>query len=192
MPNAECQRDLRARIGIDAFSMIVIGAGIVIFAAMIAEAAIAARNDRRLRAMGAVEPRGDVIRVMQIAYPASFLVILAESAWRGAQPPGTAMALGAAVFAASKALKYWAIATLGPRWTFRVLVPPGSSRIRGGPYRYMSHPNYVGVAGEIAGAAIALRAPVAGPIALAVFGALMLRRIGIEERALSAGTGERA
>ena len=171
--------------------MIVAVAAGVIFAAMIAEGAISSRNDARLRALGAVEPRGDVYRVMRIAYPASFLAILAEAAWRGAQPTGAALAIGAAVYGAAKALKYWAIASLGPRWTFRVLVPPGSQRTHIGPYRYLSHPNYVGVAGEIAGAAIALRAPIAGPIAFAVFVALMLRRVAIEERALAAGSGER-
>jgi methyltransferase len=55
-----------------------------------------------------------------------------------------------------------------------------------GPYRWMSHPNYVAVAGELAGAALAVQALVAGPLAILGFGLLMWRRIAVEERALRA------
>lgn len=157
---------------------------VVIFAAMLAEAAISRRHDRLLRALGAAEPRGDVYAAMQIAYPAAFVAIVTEGAWRGV-PLDRAFAAGLCVFAAAKALKYWAIASLGSRWTFRVLVPPGSRRTRTGPYRWLAHPNYAAVAGEIAGAALAMHAVVTGPVAFAGFALLMLRRIRVEEAALA-------
>ncbi|HUF81917.1 MAG TPA: isoprenylcysteine carboxylmethyltransferase family protein, partial [Burkholderiales bacterium] len=91
---------------------------------------------------------------------------------------------GAAVFVAAKALKYWAMATLGWRWTFRVLVPPGSTRIGNGPYRMLRHPNYVAVAGELGGMALMAHALVTGPLSVAAFGLLMYRRVRVEERAL--------
>lgn len=156
----------------------------IVFVLMGIEAAIAARHERGLRALGAVEPAGDVYRVMQVAYPASFLLMVGEGAVRGVDA-GQIAAAGASVFIAAKALKYWAIATLGPRWTFRVLVPPGSRRTVRGPYRWISHPNYVAVALELVGAALAAHALVTGPIAVAGFGYLMLRRIQIEEKALA-------
>jgi methyltransferase len=156
----------------------------IVFVLMGIEAAIAARHERGLRALGAVEPAGDVYRVMQVAYPASFLLMVGEGAVRGVEA-GQIAAGGASVFIAAKALKYWAIATLGPRWTFRVLVPPGSRRTVRGPYRWISHPNYVAVALELVGAALAAHALVTGPIAVAGFGYLMLRRIQIEEKALA-------
>lgn len=156
----------------------------LVFAAMIAEAIVAARHDRGLRLAGAVEPRGDVYRIMQIAYPACFLAILAEGAWRGV-PPDRWVLAGAALFATAKGLKYWAIAALGSRWTFRVLVPPGSVRIERGPYRWMAHPNYVAVAGELIGAAVAMHAVLTGPIAVAGFCILMVRRVVVEEKALA-------
>jgi len=164
----------------------IVGLAIVVFAAMLAEAAISRRNDARLRARGAVEPAGDVYAAMQVAYPGVFLVMLAEGFWRGVLLDGVAVA-GLAVFALAKALKYWAIASLGERWTFRVLVPPGSARTRGGPYRWLSHPNYVAVTGEIAGCALACHALITGPIAFALFGTLMLQRIKVEEAALGEG-----
>jgi methyltransferase len=107
------------------------------FVPMLLEARRAARNDRRLRDAGAVEPAGDVYRLMVFAYPACFLALIGEAWLRdtsfdGVQ--GSRFVAGLALFAAAKGLKYWAIATLGPRWSFRVLVPPGSSRITSGPH----------------------------------------------------------
>jgi methyltransferase len=46
------------------------------------------------------------------------------------------------------ALRWWCIVTLGPRWNTRVIVVPGGSRIVRGPYRWISHPNYVAVVVE--------------------------------------------
>ena len=150
---------------------------------MLLETARSAANERRLRAAGAVEPADDVIRIMQLAYPACFVAMIVEAWWRGSSWSHAAIA-GAIVFACAKALKYWAIATLGERWTFRVLVPPGSSRIVRGPYTVLRHPNYVAVAGELAGFALLAGAPVTGALATVGFGALMLLRIKVEERAL--------
>ncbi|HET7697415.1 MAG TPA: isoprenylcysteine carboxylmethyltransferase family protein [Vicinamibacterales bacterium] len=158
-------------------------AGAVIFAAMIVEALLASTNERALRAAGAIEPAGDVYRIMQLAYPACFLAMLAEGAARSVGADA-GFAIGTAVFAAGKALKYWAIVTLGPRWTFRVLVPPGGARIRRGPYRWLAHPNYAGVAGELLGVAIAMSALLTGPFAVAGFCLLMRRRVLVEEAAL--------
>jgi methyltransferase len=84
----------------------------------------------------------------------------------------------------AKALKFWAIQSLGRFWTFRVLVVPGAPLVTSGPYRYMRHPNYVAVAGEIVGVAVMCGAPILGALCLLVFGALMLRRVAVEERAL--------
>jgi methyltransferase len=153
------------------------------FVPMLAEATRSRRNEQALRALGAREPAGDVYALMQVAYPACFVAMIIE-AWLREIRADAVFALGLVVFLAAKALKYWAIATLGPRWTFRVLVPPRSTRIVAGPYRVLRHPNYVAVAGELAGMALMAHAIIAGPVALALFGLLMLLRIRVEERAL--------
>jgi methyltransferase len=150
---------------------------------MVGEARLAGRNDRTLRAAGATEPAGDVYRVMQFAYPACFVAMTMEAWLRGSRP-NAIVAVGMAVFAASKLLKYWAIATLGPRWTFRVLVPPHSTRVVSGPYRFLRHPNYLAVLGELVGIGIMAQTPVAAAASIAGFGSLMLARIRVEERAL--------
>jgi methyltransferase len=150
---------------------------------MLAEAAISARHDRTLRAAGAVEPSGDVYPIMQVAYPVCF-VAMAFEAWMRGSHPNRITAAGAVVFCAAKALKYWAIATLGGRWTFRVLVPPGSTRVVTGPYRVLAHPNYVAVAAELCGMGMMAQAPVAAAAAVVGFGLLLVLRIRVEERAL--------
>jgi methyltransferase len=118
-----------------------------------------------------------------VAYPGLFAAILIEGGQRGATW-STAAAIGLAVFAAAKLLKYAAIAALGDRWTFRVLVLRGAPLVTRGPYRWMRHPNYVGVIGELLGAALLASAPVAGVVAIPLFGWLIRRRIAVEERAL--------
>ena len=59
-----------------------------------------------------------------------------------------------AAVVAANALRWWCIATLGPRWTARVVVIPGVPLVRSGPYRWFAHPNYVAVVVE--GAALPL------------------------------------
>jgi methyltransferase len=156
----------------------------VVAAFMVVEARRASGNERRQLARGGVEPRFDVYPMMQIAYPGVFLLMFAEGALHE-RPPASAVALGVALFAAGKILKWWAITELGDSWTFRVIVVPGTAPVRSGPYRYLRHPNYVGVAGELAGVALMTGAIVAGTLGTLFFGALMLARVKIEERALA-------
>ena len=158
---------------------------VLIFAPMLIEARRAAHNERAQRARGGVEPRGDVYRLMAVAYPVAFLAMVVEGAIRGGPPP-LVFAEGLAVFGAAKALKWWAIRSLGESWTFRVIVVPGGARVAAGPYRYLRHPNYVAVAGELVGAALMAGALIAGPLGATVFMALMLRRIAVENAALDA------
>ncbi|MPZ17037.1 MAG: DUF1295 domain-containing protein [Luteitalea sp.] len=140
-------------------------------------------NERSLRAAGASEPRGDVYPVMQIVYPTIFVAMIVEGALRHVTWSGMAAA-GLLLFVFAKALKYAAIATLGPRWTFRVLVPPGSVPTRRGIYRWLRHPNYIGVMAEIIAIALMMSALVAGLVSSVLFATILRRRIAIEERAL--------
>jgi methyltransferase len=156
---------------------------------MLAELRVSLRNERLLRAAGAIEPPGDVYRAMAVLYPASFVLMAVEGAWRAAAVPDLAggpswAASGVVLFAASKALKYWAIRSLGERWSFRVLVQPGRPLVRAGPYAFVAHPNYIAVIGELAATAMMVGAPVTGPIMLLAFGAVLWRRIQFESGVL--------
>ncbi|MBI4266153.1 MAG: hypothetical protein HY657_17395 [Acidobacteria bacterium] len=156
---------------------------LIVLVLMLIEAAVSRSNERWLRSRGAVEPDRDVYRTMQWAYPTAFMAMAVEGAVFG-QPPGIATTIGAVIVLAAKALKAWAIASLGRRWTFRVLVLPGVPLVSGGPYAYLRHPNYVAVVGELVGMAVLVDARVSGPLATIGFGLLLWRRITVEHAAL--------
>jgi methyltransferase len=153
---------------------------------MLGELAVSRRHERELLARGAVIPPDPVYATMRWAYPASFVVMALEGAVRGPAPNAVA-ALGIVLFVLAKILKTWAIASLGVRWTYRVLILPGTPLVTAGPYRWMRHPNYVGVVGELIGFALLGDARLSGPLATACFSWLLWRRIEAEERALGLG-----
>jgi methyltransferase len=157
----------------------------IVYVPLLAETMLASRNERLQRARGGVEPPGDVYQLMRIVYPGAFAAMIVEGAVRGGPPPAV-LAAGALLFAAAKAVKWWAIVSLGPFWTFRVIVVPGAARVARGPYRWIRHPNYVGVLGEMVGVAAMAGAPIAGIVAVVAFAGLLVRRIAVEEHALRA------
>jgi len=164
-------------------------AGVTVLAALLimaGEAVLSSFNERLLRARGAIEPPDDVIGTMRWAYPLSFVAMGIEGALTGPAPRDVLL-WGLALFGFAKALKMWAVASLGSRWSYRVLVVPGVPLITTGPYRFLSHPNYVAVIGEIVSVAAIVWAPTTGTLATIGFGWLMVQRIRIEDRALGRG-----
>jgi methyltransferase len=159
----------------------------VVFVPMLVEARRAKLNERAQLARGGVEADGDVYQVMRVAYPAAFLMMIAEGTVRGGPSRGF-LTIGIVLFLAAKALKWSAILALGQSWTFRVITVSRAALVTAGPYRVFRHPNYVGVIGELAGVALMSGALLAGPLATLGFGLLILKRITIEERALRAAS----
>jgi methyltransferase len=150
---------------------------------MAGELWLSKRNERRLLARGASAPPDPAYRTMRWAYPFVFLAMGGEGMLLG-RPPATLSIAGGAIFVVAKALKYWAVASLGDRWTFRVFVLPGAPLVTSGPYRLLRHPNYVAVVGELVGIALLVGARLTGPMSVVLFGWLLRRRIDAEERAL--------
>ena len=87
--------------------------------------------------------------------------------------------------------RYWVLATLGRRWTTRVIVLPGAPLIESGPYRLMRHPNYVVVAGELVLAPLALGLPIYALVFLALYAGAAYLRIQVESSALAWAPSER-
>ena len=150
---------------------------------MLGEAIVSRRHERILRRQGAVEPRGDVYATMQWVYPGAFVLMAAEGVVAGS-PATFIAATGVILMAVSKALKWWAMASLGIRWTFRVLIVPGAPLVTRGPYAIWRHPNYIAVVGEFLAMALMTNARVTGPVTTLLFSWLMWQRIRIEDRAL--------
>jgi methyltransferase len=140
----------------------------------------AGRNTRRLFRQGAVEADG-------AGYP--FVVVL-HAGWLGTMAllvPATATPrwplLG--LFGMLQLVRLWVIASLGRFWTTRILTLPGAPVVTTGPYRWLSHPNYLIVVTEIALLPLAFGA-VAIAAAFSAANLLLLgRRIRIEERVLA-------
>ena len=107
------------------------------------ELVIANRNTARLLALGGVE-RGAAHYPLIVGLHAAWLGGLWLLAWD--RPVNLAWL---AVYAVLEAGRAWVLATLGGRWTTRIIAVPGETLVRKGPYRFVPHPNYVVVAGEI-------------------------------------------
>lgn len=86
----------------------------------------------------------------------------------------------------AQALRQWAMETLGPRWTTRIVVVPGLPPVTGGPYRFLRHPNYLAVALELALLPLVQDAWITAVVFSLANGALLAVRIRSEERALGA------
>src|SRR4051812_713234 len=99
---------------------------------MAGEAILSSFNERVLRARGAIEPQDDVIGMMRWVYPGAFVAMGIEGALTGPAPRDVLM-FGLALFGLAKALKVWAISSLGSRWSYRVLVVPGEPLVTTGP-----------------------------------------------------------
>lgn len=94
-----------------------------------------------------------------------------------------------ALVVASQGLRWWCIATLGPRWNTRVIVVPDVPLVDRGPYRWLRHPNYVAVVVEGIALPLVHTAWVTALVFTLLNAVLLARyRIPAEERALRAAT----
>ena len=89
------------------------------------------------------------------------------------------------VFAVLQALRLWVIASLGERWTTRIVVVPGEPLVATGPYRFLRHPNYAVVTAEIAVLPVALGLYWFAVVFTALNGCILLIRLRAEDRALA-------
>jgi methyltransferase len=110
------------------------------------ELVLSRRNTERLLAQGAREAARGHYPLIVALHAAWLIGLWVFAVWR----PGVGVNWGwLALFVVLQGLRVWVIATLGPRWTTRIIVLPGAPLVREGPYRFMSHPNYCIVAAEI-------------------------------------------
>lgn len=108
------------------------------------ELVIARRNTQALLARGAIEIGRQHYPVM-VALHASWLITLWLTV--GGRPVSLPL-LG--LFVVLQLLRIWVLATLGGRWTTRIIMLPGAPLVSGGPFRFLRHPNYTVVIAEIA------------------------------------------
>jgi methyltransferase len=143
------------------------------------ELILARANTVRLLRLGAVEVDRAGYKWFVVLH-AAWLIALALTVPAAATPYWPLLAL----FFLLQAGRVWVIASLGRRWTTRLIVCPGAALVTSGPYRLFRHPNYLIVLGELAILPLAFNA-----FAIAVGfsicnAALLLRRIRLERAAL--------
>ena len=143
-----------------------------------AELLLSRRNTKALMARGAVE-------VAPAHYPLMVAVHLAWLAalWAfGHSQAVDPFALG--VYLALQALRGWVMMTLGARWTTRIIVLNDAPLVAAGPYRYLRHPNYAVVVGEIAVLPLMLHLPELAVLFTTLNAVVLFIRIRAEDRAL--------
>ncbi len=151
----------------------------LVAAQRLAELVVASANTRRLLARGAREV-GRRHYPLFVALHASWLVAIAVFTPPQARPIWPLIV----VFAGLQLLRVWVIITLGPYWTTRVITLDGAPLVRGGPYRFVRHPNYWIVVGEIAVLPLAFSQPLIALVWSLLNAALLRHRLRVETGAL--------
>lgn len=146
------------------------------------ELAWSQRNTRRLLAEGAVEA-GAAHYPWLVAYHVLWLAALWVLGWDASLEP-----FWTGIYALLQVFRAWVLLTLGRRWTTRVIVAR-TPLVARGPYRFLRHPNYAVVVGEVAVLPLALQAPVAALVLSLVHLPILAIRIRAEDRALGRGLG---
>ena len=148
------------------------------------ELALSRRNERLLRARGAVEKGRGHYPLIVALHVLWLLSTLIEGILRGPGIPAF-WPIPLAPFLLVQPLRYWAIFSLGQHWNTRILVVPGARLVRRGPYRYIKHPNYVVVGVEILTFPLIFGAWITALVFSILNAALLYVRIKEENRALA-------
>lgn len=156
----------------------------LVTAQRLGELVIARRNTRRLLAAGGIEHGAGHYPVM-VSLHAAWLAGLWLLAW---DRPISLAWLG--VYLLLEVLRVWVLASIGARWTTRIIVVPGETLVRKGPYRFIPHPNYAVVAGEIAVLPLVFGLVGYALVFTLLNGALIWWRIRAETAALSQARGD--
>jgi methyltransferase len=155
----------------------------LVTAQRLGELVLANRNTRRLLDGGAVESGAGHYPLI-VALHAAWLAGLWWLAWNR-----SINIFLLVLFIALQLARVWVIASLGERWTTRIITLPGADLVRRGPYRFVSHPNYVVVAAEIAVLPLAYGLVGFAIIFSVLNAAVLWIRIGSERRALALAPG---
>ncbi|MFI8306241.1 isoprenylcysteine carboxyl methyltransferase family protein [Streptomyces sp. NPDC085927] len=163
------------------FTVLVLAVGLE----RVAELAVSHRNAGWSLARGGVESGRDHYPYMVVLHTGLLVGALVE-VWvrRPDAVPVLAWTMLALV-AASQALRWWCIATLGRQWNTRVIVVPGAPRVTGGPYRRLPHPNYVAVVVEGLTLPLVHSAWITAVVFTVLNGFLLTTRIRTEDAALA-------
>jgi len=145
----------------------------------------ARENERRLFAAGGIEYGRAHLPLMVLLHAAWIVGMWALAYDRPVDPIFLMLVLLLQI------ARFWVLISLGRRWTIRVIVVPGERLIARGPYRFLRHPNYAVVTGEIAAVPLALGLPLYAMVFSVLNAVVLAIRVSAEDAALSAVTPSR-
>jgi methyltransferase len=146
----------------------------------IAELWWARQNERRLLAAGGVEYGRSHLLLIVFLHAAWMIGMWVLAYDRPIEP------LFFVIVVILQIARFWVLATLGRRWTIRIIVVLGEKLVARGPYRWLRHPNYTVVTGEIAAVPLALGLPLYALVFSILNAAVLAVRIPAENAALAA------
>ena len=162
---------------------------LTIFVSLIAlqrllELRLSRSHEIALRAKGAYEHGAAGHYPLIVALHTAWLLSTLVEGWLRGAELSPLWPLWMALFLGGQALRYWAILSLGEHWTTRVMVLPGAPLVGCGPYKYLSHPNYLAVVLEIFAASLVFGAWITASVFTLLNAGMLLVRVRVEERAL--------
>lgn len=156
---------------------------VALAAQRVGELVLSARHERSLQARGGRE-HGAAHFPWIVGVHVLFPLLLGLEVIALGTRPGPLWPVWLALWLAAQALRYWAVRTLGERWTVKIWILPGEPLVTRGPYHWLRHPNYVAVVLELIAAPMMFGAWRTA-IVITLLNALALRvRIREEEAAL--------
>jgi methyltransferase len=156
----------------------------------LAELVVSKRNAAWSLRMGGYETGRDHYPVMVLLHTGLLVGMLVEAWVRRPEVPALLAGTMLVLVLASQGLRWWCIATLGRRWNTRVIVVPGLPLVTSGPYRYLSHPNYVAVVVEGVALPLVHAAWVTAVVFTVANAALLTVRLRVENAALATDPSE--
>ena len=148
------------------------------------ELRLSRRNEVIIRSLGGREHAAWQLQAMKALHAGWFIAMLVEVyGFRRPFLPGLSL-LALVTLMAGQSLRYAARLSLKWRWTVRVMTIPGLPLVRKGIYRYLRHPNYLGVVLEILAVPLLHSAYVTAIVFSFANMLLLTARIRTEDRAL--------
>jgi methyltransferase len=145
----------------------------------LSELVLSRRNTQRLLARGAIEVAPGHYPFM-VAVHTGWLISL----WVFGRDQEVNLA-ALLIYLVLQGFRFWVMRTLGNRWTTRIIVLPEQPLVATGPYRFLSHPNYAVVVGEIAVLPLVLNLPLIALIFTVLNAMVLVVRIRAENHALA-------
>ena len=148
---------------------------------------------RRSRGSGVKQDRSTLGIIWLVILLSIAAAMYATTHWPAASVPYCALfaIIGLGLFIPGLALRWWAIIVLGRFFTVDVQIAKDHELVETGPFRVVRHPSYTGVLLAFLGFGLSLGNWAALLILIIPIFAAFVRRMHVEEQALTAALGER-